>query len=435
MDTIKTAVIVALLLAVLYGVYVVLNKETVGPPIDVAELAGDDDFLAPPDIDAGFAGERLADSSGSTQAPRMVKSGDDEEVVRNPRANRSDDDDSGASDGAESSYIQPPRKPPVDTFQASQFSEGSTYSPAARDGVIAESEYAHDGENDEDVELDEAALRDKDVEGVSYEPKDSAESSAPPVHGGPRYQDSSAKPPSGNATIAPTRFSSVKRDAEAHLAAKRYRSALATLSSAYGDPVLTQEENDTLLRMLDPLAGKVIYSREHLLEPSYLVRGEETLMEIAERYQVPWQLLQNVNGIRDPRVMRAGTELKVIRGPFRAEISLDGSEMTLFLDQLYAGRFPVTIGDEPHPEIGDFSVNAKEPGKTYYAEDGRQISADSPENPYGSVWIDLGADNLSIHGSPQQDAISGAGCIGLSPRDARDVFGILSLGSRVTIIR
>ena len=35
METIKTAVVVVLLLAVLYGVYVVLNKQDLTPPSDV----------------------------------------------------------------------------------------------------------------------------------------------------------------------------------------------------------------------------------------------------------------------------------------------------------------------------------------------------------------------------------------------------------------
>jgi lipoprotein-anchoring transpeptidase ErfK/SrfK len=146
-------------------------------------------------------------------------------------------------------------------------------------------------------------------------------------------------------------------------------------------------------------------------------------------------LLQNINGIQNPRVMIPGTELKVVRGPFRAEVSVDESELTLFLDQLYAGRFPVTIGDQPHPMAGDFTVAAKERGRTYYADDGREFSADSPDNPYGSIWLDLGEESLGIHGSPQVDSDSGTGCIGLSPRDAQDVYGILSVGSRVTIIR
>jgi LysM repeat protein len=480
MDTIKTAVVVALLLAILYGVYVTLNKESVGPPLDVAGLTEGDDFLAPPDIDTGFdnfeADLSSASPSSVARTPRTVDSGDDE-VIRNPRTNRTpssmaDREDDPSGDRGDSAYLQPPRKPPVDTLQASTYSasQGSRSRSDDEDrfrGGDSEEDEWDDSDSDEEPagyrQEDSLANHDQDDEDDDDEDHDSRRNAvssdryaaAPNSrYGGPSsyystprdqeeddYQASSdskatqESSPRGSASIAPTRFSSVKRDAEAHLESGRYRSALAMLSAVYGDPVLTEEENETLLQMLDPLAAKVIYSREHLLEPSYTVRRSDTLMEIAEQYQVPWQLLANINGVENPRVMMQGTELKVVRGPFRAEISLDASELTLFLDQLYAGRFPITLGEDPAPEIGDFTVEGKDEGRVYYAEDGREVSADSPENPYGGIWIDLGSSRLGIHGSAQQETYADVGCIGLSPRDADDIFGILSVGSRVTIIR
>jgi len=79
-------------------------------------------------------------------------------------------------------------------------------------------------------------------------------------------------------------------------------------------------------------------------------------------------------------------------------------------------------------------VADKAPSHTYVGADGRTIPANDPLNPYGGAWIDLGRE-VSIHGSPA--IASGAnetlGCISLSPQDARDLYGILSLGSDVTI--
>ena len=50
METIKTAFVVVLLLAVLYGVYVVLNKPDLEPP---RELAWNAPATAPPQVDLG----------------------------------------------------------------------------------------------------------------------------------------------------------------------------------------------------------------------------------------------------------------------------------------------------------------------------------------------------------------------------------------------
>jgi lipoprotein-anchoring transpeptidase ErfK/SrfK len=125
-----------------------------------------------------------------------------------------------------------------------------------------------------------------------------------------------------------------------------------------------------------------------------------------------------------------------MRGPFRGEIDLQRHELTLYLNKLYAGRFPITVGALPEP--GEYAVRVKEPGRTFFTADSRPIHAADPANPYGQIWIDLGR-NVAIHGSPQKPdpALDAAvpGSISLSPRDADDVFAILSTGSAITIRR
>jgi lipoprotein-anchoring transpeptidase ErfK/SrfK len=79
-------------------------------------------------------------------------------------------------------------------------------------------------------------------------------------------------------------------------------------------------------------------------------------------------------------------------------------------------------------------VRDKREGKEYYPPGGRTVAAGHAANPYGMHWIDLGGD-VCIHGSAERDISPDYGCISLSPRDAADVFGILSLGSAVVVRR
>lgn len=212
-----------------------------------------------------------------------------------------------------------------------------------------------------------------------------------------------------------------------------HREALSTLSAVYEDPRLSHQERLRLLDTLDPLAARVIYSTEHHLEQPYEVRRGDRLVTVAEKYDVPWQLLRNINGINDPDFLVPGTKLKVIRGPFRAEVDLASQEMTIYLQRLYAGRFPLGVGNEPAPRPGDYQVQRKELGKQFYASNGVVLPAGDVKNPFGRCWLDLGSD-MAIHGSALQGGgPSTPGCIGLSPRDADDVFAILSVGSRVNI--
>jgi hypothetical protein len=143
--------------------------------------------------------------------------------------------------------------------------------------------------------------------------------------------------------------------------------------------------------------------------------------------------LKNINGIADPERLTPGSVLKMVRGPFRAEIILAKDELVLFLGDCYAGRFAVSIGNDPRPNPAELSVVGKQEGREYYAPDGSRIPPLAPENPYGRWWIDLGGD-VCIHASAEATPTHGGlGCISLDSNDAADVFGILSIGSKVLI--
>ena len=210
------------------------------------------------------------------------------------------------------------------------------------------------------------------------------------------------------------------RLAEAHL----------RLSSLYGNPAVPPDYAKELTRLLDQMAATVIYSRQHLIEPAYKVQSGDSLERIANQYSIPTQVLAKINGIRDPQTLTAGRELKVIRGPFDAQVDLTRLEMTLMLQGRYAGRFPISIGNE-NPNLD----------KTFIVRD-KQTSADglsdtAASRSPGKYWIDLGGQ-VSIQNANDVRAgdRGGAGVvIRLGDRDMEDIYGILSVGSRVVIQR
>jgi lipoprotein-anchoring transpeptidase ErfK/SrfK len=105
----------------------------------------------------------------------------------------------------------------------------------------------------------------------------------------------------------------------------------------------------------------------------------------------------------------------------------------LFLGDMYAGRFDVGFGDEP-ASAGAYSVQRKDPAGRDYFSPRMNLAKGEAHNPYGRHYLDLG-NGAAIHGSPTAGTGENLGCISLSPRDAEDVFGILSEGSSVTIRR
>ncbi len=106
--------------------------------------------------------------------------------------------------------------------------------------------------------------------------------------------------------------------------------------------------------------------------------------------------------------------------------------MVLFLDRYYAGRFAISAGNDPAPQPSEYVVKAKESGHEYTGPNGIRVPAGAADNPYGSYYLDLG-NRVSIHGSPDTLPAGGLGCLSLSTADVADVYGILSIGSKVTI--
>jgi lipoprotein-anchoring transpeptidase ErfK/SrfK len=242
-----------------------------------------------------------------------------------------------------------------------------------------------------------------------------------------------SRPSSGSTPVVTSRaYENAKTVASDQAAKGQLKDALATLSVFYNSTDLSESQRVDLVDFLDALAAQVIYSTEHYLDLPYTSAAGETLDQIARRYQIPTEVLARINGMEPTTVINAGTKIKVIPGPFRAEVDLNRNELTLFLGELYASRFPISTGSDPNPQPGSYSVIAKDRNRNYYGA-GAPIMATDANNPYGGYVIDLG-NQISIHGasSSSNDKL---GCISLSPADVADVYGMLSSGSQVTIKR
>ena len=218
----------------------------------------------------------------------------------------------------------------------------------------------------------------------------------------------------------------------------RFREALTLLSRFNKIENLNGPQRQRLQGWLDGLAGKVIYSKEHhFAGRPYVTQPGDTLETLSSTWSVPTQLIYNIN--RDKfgmnQSLAPGTELKVVKGPFDAELDLGSDTLTLYLKNLYAGQFPVRVGVSGDIKPGSHSVVAKaEQGFTWRDATGTDYPPESPQNGYGPYWMGL-TGSLCLHAIKDSDSAGHRGCIGLSESDAKDVFGILSKTSAVKIVR
>ncbi len=245
-----------------------------------------------------------------------------------------------------------------------------------------------------------------------------------------------------------TKFAAFMEEVQKSLQQNKLSEALQALSTLYSSAELPPEQAKQVTDLLDRLAGTVVYSRQHYLEPAYMTQQGDTLDKVAQRYNVPWQLLAHINGLMPPGAgyadtatkdlpLPVGMELKVVRGPFEAVVHLDRHELTLLVEGRYAGRFAIGVGRDQPKLDGSFVVREKILNPPYYGSDGANAGAGDPRNPLGAAWIGL-TDRIGIHGTNDPTAIGrddNRGEICVSDHDLQDIYGILSVGSRVTIMR
>ena len=112
------------------------------------------------------------------------------------------------------------------------------------------------------------------------------------------------------------------------------------------------------------------------------------------------------------------------------------------------GFYPVTVGSEEKPspsgtlkvtEISrnpTYRYNPKYHFKGVHSRRPFEIAA-GPNNPVGTVWINLSAEGYGIHGTPAPDKVSKAqshGCVRLTNWDAERVASEVSKGTPVAFV-
>jgi lipoprotein-anchoring transpeptidase ErfK/SrfK len=227
---------------------------------------------------------------------------------------------------------------------------------------------------------------------------------------------------------------------------------LAALASDDGKPVLqryTIAEKDVKGPFLENVPKKLeeMAKLDHL---SYTSPREL----LAEKFHMDQDLLKAMNP--DADFSKAGTEITVVQVSTRGEketvtrIEIDKNEGALYAydegGKLVA-FYPASIGSEGKPSpSGTHKVKAIAPNPKYYynpkeldfsgveTKDLLEIAA-GPNNPVGSVWIDLTEPTYGIHGTPEPSLIAKTeshGCVRLTNWDAEELAGMVKTGTEVT---
>ena len=177
---------------------------------------------------------------------------------------------------------------------------------------------------------------------------------------------------------------------------------------------------------------------------------------LAEKFHMSEELLAALNPGR--RFDRAGDTIVIVdtasggAAPAKADrVEIDKSRQTLKLfdkSNALIGFYPATVGSEEKPSpSGTLKVTeiSRNPhyryNPDYHFRDVRSRKPftiqPGPNNPVGTMWINLSAEGYGIHGTPSPKKISKAeshGCVRLTNWDAERVAARISKGTPVAFV-
>lgn len=188
----------------------------------------------------------------------------------------------------------------------------------------------------------------------------------------------------------------------------------------------------------------------------YLVKADESLPEIAKRFDIGFGAITAANPGTDPFVPDPGrrivlpTEWILPDAPIRKGIVVNIAEMNLFVYSRDGSQtvttFPVGIGDQgKETPVGTFTIVDKIRNPAWYVPESIRkekpylpaVVPPGPDNPMGSHALRLSNMTILIHGTDRPWGIGtrdSHGCIRLYQEDIARLFGMVQRGTKVTIV-
>jgi L,D-transpeptidase ErfK/SrfK len=189
----------------------------------------------------------------------------------------------------------------------------------------------------------------------------------------------------------------------------------------------------------------------------HTIREDDSLVELARRYDVGYNEITAANPGVDPFVPEAGTRVTIPGRWILPDVTeqrgivINLAEMRLFYfpprSKGVIETFPVGIGDEGwDTPTGIYRIIEKIANPAWHVPASiraqrpelPEVVPPGPDNPLGTHALRLSIGTVLIHGTNRPFGIGrrvSHGCIHLYPEDIAKLFRKVKLGTRVTIVR
>jgi L,D-transpeptidase ErfK/SrfK len=187
---------------------------------------------------------------------------------------------------------------------------------------------------------------------------------------------------------------------------------------------------------------------------TYRAAYEDTLLEVARQFDLGYVEIVAANPGTDPWIPGEGTEVILPTVHLAPTAEPEGIVINLADMRLYyfgapgtePRSYPIGIGREGlTTPVGSTEVMRKQKDPTWHptarmrAEDPtlKEVVPPGRDNPLGSRAMYLGWSTYLIHGTNKPLGIgrrSSSGCIRMYPEDAEELFDLVSVGTKVTVV-
>ncbi|MHC1696549.1 MAG: L,D-transpeptidase family protein [Geobacteraceae bacterium] len=190
---------------------------------------------------------------------------------------------------------------------------------------------------------------------------------------------------------------------------------------------------------------------------SYVVKESDSLIELARKYGLGYNEIADANAKLDPFIPALGATVRIPTFwilpnlPREQGIIINLSEFRLYYypyqNAKFVFTFPLGIGDEgTETPLGTFTIIEKRVNPIWYVPKSIQEERPGmpaqvppgPDNPLGTHALRLSIGPVLIHGTNKPWGTGrrvSHGCIRLYPEDIPELYRLVSIGTKVVILR
>ncbi|MDG2094557.1 MAG: L,D-transpeptidase family protein [Phycisphaerales bacterium] len=239
----------------------------------------------------------------------------------------------------------------------------------------------------------------------------------------------------------------------------RFLEARTLLTQAIDSGALEPGQGYEARQMLGMLNDELVFGSDVFegdpWASEYTVKPGDSLSRIVSRedLKIDWRLLQMINGLDRPEKIQVGQTIKILHGPFHAEVSKTNHQLDLFMgegpERAFVKSYTVGLGQFDSTPTGRFRVRKgqKIVNPTWTnPRTGEFYPSDDPENPIGEYWLGLegldatnkGERGFGIHGTIEPESIgtdSSMGCVRLRDGEIDTIYALMSEGVSTLDVR